>query len=893
MDNIKICSWNANGVRNKINEMKEFLDRLDIDILMINETKLTKDIKLKIRNYNCIRKDRDNAAGGVAMLIKNSIPFKEVLISNISIECLCIKLASNIHLVSVYNKPRNFYEKKELNKLVKLGKKVIIYGDLNARHKSWNCHIDNKNGNTLLEFLQNSETTLMIPNEPTLYPNNGSTPTLIDIGINKNVANVSDSVVQHELSSDHLPVTFDLGMQHKITCENKYLDYSNANWKQFHDLLNKNLKIESKILTTKDIEAQVQKLTSIIQNSITQSISKKASNKTQDNLPLNILEAIKERNRNRKIWQKTRKKEDKELFSAQTKMIRSEIFKYRNRMWEKQLRKLNPRDNSLWKMTKIFKNDYQPIPTLIKDNNEAFLPESKANLLADQYEKVHNIDLTNNTTDQSKIIEAVENYMQSTIVKDYATFHTTPNEIKNIIKKLPAQKAPGLDGVQNIVLKNLTNKAVVQLMYIVNAMLKFSYFLSQWKTGSVIPILKPGKINTDPNSYRPISLLTTLSKLVEKIILKRFVDYENKNNILIDEQFGFRTKHSTTQQVTRITNDISINFNLNKVTVMLLLDIEKAFDRVWIDGLLFKLIKYNFPSTLIKLINSYLKNRHLKVNVNGCFSTKRKVNAGVPQGSVLGPKLFNIYLNDIPKFAKTKIALFADDTAIYKSSFNAIVAAKQIQIHVYLLEKFYAKWKIKLNEAKTEVIIFHKKYKDIKIFQPITVNSFKTVPTTIVKYLGITLDNNLTYQIHVKQVLRKAYSVQSKIYPLLAKSTMHISNKKLLYKMLIRPIITYAAPVWCNISKTNMLLLQRFQNKQLRLILSADRYIRINDLHSRTEIEFIDKYVKSLAENFYKTQINSSILTKNITKLRRYNLTFKLKHKLPHQFLPIFNQKDN
>jgi len=559
-------------------------------------------------------------------------------------------------------------------------------------------------------------------------------------------------------------------------------------------------------------------------------------------------------------------------------------------MWEKKLEKLNPKDNSLWKMTKILKKDYEPIPTLKIDDRETYTSEQKANILADQYEKVHNIDLINNTREQNEIIEITEKYMQNTKVEDFAKYYTNPTEIKNLIKKLPSQKAPGSDNIQNIVLKHLTNKAIVQLMYIINAIFRLSHFPIHWKKGCIIPILKSGKNSTDPSNYRPISLLPTISKLLEKIILKRFVDFEKRNNILIDEQFGFREGHSTVQQLVRIVNDISINFNLKKITVMLLLDIEKAFDRVWIDALLYKLIQYKFPAVLIKLINSYLKSRHFIVGVDNCYSTKRKINAGVPQGSVLGPKLFNVYLNDMPRFARTTTALFADDTAIYKESFTAIVAAKQIQIHMNQLQSFYEKWKIKLNETKTEVITFSKKFKDMKIFQPITVNKFKTIPTTNVKYLGVVLDTKLTYQMHIKQILKKAYAVQKKIYPLMTKNSLSTSNKILIYKMLLRPIITYAAPVWCNIAKTNLMHLQRFQNKQLRLILNADRYTRIIELHEKTKIETLDVYIKKLSENFYDKQLQNNNLTKNVTNLRRDKLSFALKHKLPYQFLSIFNK---
>lgn len=120
----------------------------------------------------------------------------------------------------------------------------------------------------------------------------------------------------------------------------------------------------------------------------------------------------------------------------------------------------------------------------------------------------------------------------------------------------------------------------MQIVYIINASLKLAYFTIHWKIGLIIPILKPGKKSNEPSSYRPISILSTLSKLTEKIILKRLNDYENKHNIMVDEKFGFRQKHHTVQQVTRIVNDISINFNYSKTTVMTLLDIEKAFDKV-------------------------------------------------------------------------------------------------------------------------------------------------------------------------------------------------------------------------------------------------------------------------------------------------------------------------
>ena len=246
---------------------------------------------------------------------------------------------------------------------------------------------------------------------------------------------------------------------------------------------------------------------------------------------------------------------------------------------------------------------------------------------------------------------------------------------------------------------------------------------------------------------------------------------------------------NTVQLVVRIVNDIRRNYNNNKVTVVALLDIEKAFDRIWIDGLIYKMFSGAYPSIIIRLIYSYLSNRTLRVKVNNNKSLPRSIKAGVPQGSVLGPQLFNIYINPFLYQTFISIYLFADDTAIYAHSFSAIVAAKQVQIHVDLLQRYYNKWKITLNTEKTETIVFARKTKDTRIIQPIQIyNNIRQIKT-MVKYLGVNLESKLTYKIHIKTVLRKTYSVMKQLYPLMAKgSALSSYNKLLIYKMILRPI---------------------------------------------------------------------------------------------------------
>ncbi|GFX01441.1 RNA-directed DNA polymerase from mobile element jockey [Trichonephila clavipes] len=179
-------------------------------------------------------------------------------------------------------------------------------------------------------------------------------------------------------------------------------------------------------------------------------------------------------------------------------------------------------------------------------------------------------------------------------------------------------------------------------------MLTLRYFPKSWKTAVVVPILKPGT-NFKTESYRPISLLPVLSKLAEKIILARLNDYLERENILIPEQHGFRPRLSTSHQLLRVVEFIKEGNNKDECTAAVFLDIQKAFDRVWHTGLLFKLITYKILPPLIFLINSYISNRSFSVKINRTYSHLKKISAGVAQGSILAPTLFNLYVNDIIK----------------------------------------------------------------------------------------------------------------------------------------------------------------------------------------------------------------------------------------------------
>lgn len=186
---------------------------------------------------------------------------------------------------------------------------------------------------------------------------------------------------------------------------------------------------------------------------------------------------------------------------------------------------------------------------------------------------------------------------------------TSYREIVNVIKSLKNNKATGYDQIGARVIKNLPRKAIVFMVKIVNGIFCTSHFPTSWKISKIVPVYKKKKDVTQIANYRPISLLPTLSKIIEKIIKMRLEAFLEANQILVSEQFGFRRGHSTTDQLARLVNLITVNFNKKMHTGALLMNIESAFPTVWHTGIIFKMIQYNFPRCLIFLIWSYLDKR--------------------------------------------------------------------------------------------------------------------------------------------------------------------------------------------------------------------------------------------------------------------------------------------
>ena len=241
-------------------------------------------------------------------------------------------------------------------------------------------------------------------------------------------------------------------------------------------------------------------------------------------------------------------------------------------------------------------------------------------------------------------------------------------------------KASGPDCLPVVILKNCEPELSYILGKLFDKCLKESYFPNCWKVSSVVPVFKNVGEKSTAKNYHPVSLLSAVSKVFEKLVNNRTVDHLQKCGLFSDFQYGFRSSRSIADLLTVVSARIGRAFNKSGTTRTVALDIFKAFERVWHAGLLHKLNSYGISGKIFGLTSSFLSNRCLQVVLDKKSSQEYPVHAGVPQGSILGPKIFLLYINDLPDDVICNIAIYVDDTTLYSNCDQASDIWQQLEL---------------------------------------------------------------------------------------------------------------------------------------------------------------------------------------------------------------------
>ena len=326
---------------------------------------------------------------------------------------------------------------------------------------------------------------------------------------------------------------------------------------------------------------------------------------------------------------------------------------------------------------------------------------------------------------------------------------TNSSEIIRIISNM-TNVGGGVDNINGKLFK-LTYKSIIHhIVHFVNCCLRTGIFPKKLKIAVIKPVFKSGE-KTDMNNYRPISILPYISKVVEKVMHHRMMDHITQNNILCCNQFGFRKGHSTYMPLLFLQDKITRGFEDNNVTCGIYLDLKKAFDTVEHNILLSKLSVYGFAGTFFNLIESYLSDRFQCVEFHTIKSKLQQVSIGVPQGSILGPLLFILYINDLPNVCKqASTLLYADDTAIFFQSKNTTQLQSTLDTELPLLCSWFRTNKLSLNTNKTYFQLYNASGQNGKI--KVSLNGTIIKHSETVKYLGVFIDTNIKWKSHIDHV---------------------------------------------------------------------------------------------------------------------------------------------
>lgn len=433
---------------------------------------------------------------------------------------------------------------------------------------------------------------------------------------------------------------------------------------------------------------------------------------------------------------------------------------------------------------------------------------------------------------------------------------TNNNELITIIKNLKTDSSCGWDELSPKVLKFCHLPLLSPLVHLLNLSLNQGVFPDELKLAKVIPLFKGGDMSIF-NNYRPISVLSVLSKVFERIFYNRLLEFLNQENILYDNQFGFRKSHSTQMPLILLVDKIINEIECGNFVLGVFLDFSKAFDTVNHAILLQKLEHYGIRGSANAWVKSYLENRNQFVYYNGTKSNFQKVRCGVPQGSILGPLLFLIYINDLPSVSQLlSMFMFADDTNVFISG----KCLKQLEVtmnnELSVLSEWLRSNKLSLNVSKTHFMIFSPPRKKENHIVSLNIENCPLHKVHQTKFLGVILDSKLSWKPHVAYIKGKI----SKSIGIIHRAKQFLNRQSLisLYYAFVYPYITYCITVWGGANNTTIHPLIVAQKRAIRCISCVPkrsstaplfRDLKILDFHSVYKLHvlmFVYKYNQSM-----------------------------------------------
>ena len=894
-----IISLNVESLNAKIDKLRELLAILEdnniyISSIVLQETWLSENADLAAlhlenfhepihQGYICGRK------GGLMTYVnskyKKPIKRKNIYKSSKDWEALIVDvsgetLPSKITILNFYRPPRENYSNASIQKFMtpfepiikKLAKEnstLVVCGDSNInllRLENWEkCQ----------EYFDLLVSQHLFPSitHPTRFSKHRAT--LIDhIFCRERIdMKILKSGIILTKISDHLPCFTVINIKKIKKCHPKFINISvnNAN-----SIENFKKDVKEKIAHTyfnrdlfNDPNTNYEKLDAIITQCKEKNLPikkvrfDKYKHKVCDWITYGLMESIKKKDKLYVKLLKTNPRNpnydeiEKELNEYQA-IIQTSKRKLKSNYYAAKFKKREGNIRDTWKgINEVLnrKGKASEYPTHLIDNGKIVKDDSE---IAECFNKF----FTNIGPELAKNIKCNSNktyksYLKDKINSNFEFCTVSIKDVNDVLNKLKTKRSSGQDGISSALLKSFDGEITNVLTLIINQSLSTGIFPDKLKVAKVVPVFKKDDPH-QPGNYRPISLLPAISKIFEKVVYKQVYDYMSKNNLLYKSQYGFRERHSTELAAMEVTDKISKDIDKKKLPLAVFLDFSKAFDTIDHQILLDKLAYYGIKSTALNWFKSYLRGRSQFVQYKDKTSCKSTITTGVPQGSILGPLLFIIYINDIAKVTnKFHFTIYADDTTLLEpictfsrnNKLNSKDLAQAINSELNLIVEWLALNKLSLNVKKTKMMLFHYKQRNVsKIVPNLSINGVPIERVNEFNFLGINLDENLTWKSHVKKVACKIACTVGTMKRL--KKFMPQTVMKLIYNSLVVPHLNYGLILWGHkLKRINKLqkwavrtIVNAKYNEHTEPIMKKLKILKVKDVFTLTAVKIFHKY---------------------------------------------------
>lgn len=893
---------NIRSLRNKITDIADIV--VDFDIVFFTETHLDMlvlDENIHIDGFETpVRSDRDSDGGGIVMYYKSSINIaRRADLEVDNVECMWFELKTKLHkiLINIVYRSERFSHANFwilLDSMIKHAldetNHVICLGDLNKNFLS--PLPANINDIIVINGLYNTI------QKPTRFDLRTGNSTLLDpILITDSIQYMdSDTVPLDRNISDHDGTYLTIRCGYHISRSFKRIvwDYKNGDYESMNQRI-RDTNWDNIINEADDVHTACSKFTSEFLKIAEDCIPKREITiRCNDKIWFDsqLRREIRKRDRLRKTFLKHKTQVNENKFKNQ----RNRVNNLKKQAKQKFYSNINESLNELksinskmyWKTINCLlkaespSNELPPLKDPSDNDNLLYEGREKADLLNRYFCSITNLD------DNNKVLPEFDdrgiNVLSNIVVEE--------EEIVDIISTLDGNKAVGPDKISNKMLIAVKREVSKPLCLLFNKSLQSKVYPWEWKLAFVIPLFKSGDKSL-PSNYRPVSLLSCVSKILEKIVYKHIFNHLYFNMLLYKFQSGFIPGCSTNHQLVEIYHTIITALDSKLLTSITFADVSRAFDRVWIKGLLLKLERYGIKGDLLQWLESYLTGRSQRVVLKESLSCLGELKAGVPQGSVLGPLLFLVFINDIADDMLGLTRLFADDTSIGHTAYDEETLKNMINIDLNNIKLWADQWLVKFNPSKTDIMVFSARNQQNDFIFEFDNIALHTV--NIHKHLGVIFSSDCKWSKHIDYLIQRA----SKQLNVMRKLKFKLKREYLekIYLTFIRPILEYSSEVWDNCGQINSDRLEKIQLEAARIVTGLTSYASLACIYTETGWEKLStrREVKKLCL-FYKITTGETpeylydLIPPTVEEISNYNLRNRQNISQPLSRLTLYQQ---